>query len=76
MSVNFGYGGYGMTNGMNMMGNMQNINTMPAMSNQCNCNIYYHRGTTPYCLQTNVNPLPPQAFRTSWISKLFGKMFG
>ena len=75
MSVNFGYGGYGMMNGMNMMGNMQG-NAMQSGYGQFNCTACSQRGVVPYNLQTNVNPLPPHAFRHSWINKIFGRIFG
>jgi hypothetical protein len=78
MSINFGYGGYGM--GANpMMNSYMGANqggVYNGIANQYSCPNCYQRGTVPYNLQTNVNPLPPQAFRTSWISKIFGKIFG
>jgi hypothetical protein len=79
MSVNFGYGGYGM--GMNQMtGNQMGINQgggiYQSIAAQYSCPVCYQRGVVPYNLQTNVNPLPPQAFQPSWFRRIFGRIFG
>lgn len=80
MSINFGYGGYGMGASPMMNTNSVGVNQgggiYQSIAAQYSCPACYQRGTVPYNLQTNVNPLPPQAFRTSWISKIFGRIFG
>ena len=87
MSINFGYGGYGMGAnpvGAGMMNNM-NANTFGAnrggaiyqsIADQYNCPTCYQQGVVPYNLRTNVNPLPQQAFHHSWLSRIFGRIFG
>lgn len=86
MGINFGYGGYGIGSGVNQMGvNSIGSNTFGAnqggaiyqsIASQYNCPVCYQRGVVPYNLRTNVNPLPPQAFHQSWLSRIFGKFFG
>ncbi len=78
MSVNFGYGGYGMGSPMmsSSMGVNQGGGIYQNLANQYSCPVCYQRGTVPYNLQTNVNPLPPQAFHHSWLSRFFGRIFG
>ena len=79
MSVNFGYGGYN-SMGFNGMGvnqtGTQGGGIYQNISAQYSCPACYQRGTVPYNLQTNVNPLPKQAFNHSWLSRIFGKVFG
>ena len=77
MSVNFGYGGYGMTNNMSMMNTMsQGGGTFQSIVSQYSCPTCYQYGPQPYNYQTYVNPLPPQAFHHSWLGRIFGKIFG
>ena len=78
MSVNFGYGGYGMGSPMmnSSMGVNQGGGIYQSIASQYNCPACYQQGTVPYNWQTNVNPLPKQAFHYSWLSRIFGKIFG
>lgn len=78
MSVNFGYGGYGMMNNMNMMGssNSQNGGTFQSIAAQYSCPACYQQGPIPYNYKTFVNPLPPQALNHSWLSRFVNKIFG
>lgn len=81
MSINFGYGGYGFGSGVTPMANSpmglnQGGGIYQSIAAQYSCPACYQTGTVPYNLQTNVNPLPKQAFRYSWLSRFFGKIFG
>lgn len=74
MSVNFGYGGYGMMNGMNMMGTMQGSqtgeNVFREMDQKYNCNHCYQENAVPFRYQMYVNPLPYQVTHPS----IFGRI--
>ena len=78
MSVNFGYGGYGMMNGMSMMGGMQGSqsgeNTFVEMDNKYNCNHCYQYNAVPFRYQMYVNPLPYQATHPSLFERII-RMF-
>ena len=79
MSVNFGYGGYGMMGGMNMMGGMQGNNgenTFQEMRQKYGCEHCYNYGPMPYNYQMQVNPLPYQVTHPSFISRLLRKFTG
>lgn len=78
MSVNFGYGGYGMMNSMNMMnGGAQAGNTFQSIAAQYSCPTCYQYGPVPYNYQTYVNPLPPETpTAINWIRRVFGRIFG
>ena len=77
MSVNFGYGGYGMMNGMGMIGNSMGANggTYQSIAAQNSCPMCYQQGPVPYSYKTYVNPLPEVNVEASWISRFFGKIF-
>lgn len=82
MSINFGYGGYGM--GMNPMGmNMMGSNGMnqgggiyQSISAQYSCPACYQTGPVPYSYKSNVNPLPHYVVQESWLSKLIRQIVG
>ena len=78
MSVNFGYGSYGM--GMNPMASSMAQNQgggiYQSVSSQYSCPACYQNGPVPYSYKSNVNPLPQYAFKESWFSKIFGRIFG
>ena len=78
MSVNFGYGGYGM--GTNMMGansfNNNGSNVFQSIASQYNCPTCYQYGPVPYNYQTFVNPLPKQAVNPSFLSRIFRRFTG
>jgi len=79
MSINFGYGGYGMMNNMNMMGGMQGYgggNTFQSISAQYSCPMCYQNGPVPYNYQTFVNPLPPEVSKPSFFSRIFRRIMG
>ena len=78
MSINFSNGGYGMMNGMGMMGGMQNSgnNILSTINSQYSCPMCYQRGVVPYNYQTYVNPLPPFANNNSFISRMIRRIFG
>ena len=78
MSINFGYGGYGMMNGVganNMYGTNMNNASQQSFTSQYNCPMCYQHGPVPYNYQTYVNPLPKRAVNPSWFSKIFGGLF-
>lgn len=72
MSVNFGYGGYGM---MNNMGMNQTQNQGGAF-NQYSCPMCHQNGPVPYSYKTFVNPLPKQATNPSSIVRFINKLMG
>jgi hypothetical protein len=83
MSINFGYGGYNSMGYSGMGVNPMGVNQTGTQGGICqsiaaqySCPVCYQKGTVPYNLQTNVNPLPKQAFNHSWLSKIFGRIFG
>ena len=80
MSVNFGYGGYGMAGNMNagQMGMMVNQGggISQSIASQYNCPTCYQYGPVPYNYKSNVNPLPQYAIKESWLSRLARKIMG
>ena len=82
MSVNFGYGGYGMgasSMGMNMIGSNgmnQGGGIYQSIASQYSCPTCYQYGPTPYNYRSNVNPLPQFVMHESWLSKLIRKVVG
>ena len=77
MSVNFGYGGYNMMGGMNA-NQIQNQNggVYQNLASQNSCPMCYQHGPVPYNYQTFVNPLPKQAVRPSFLSRILNKYLG
>ena len=78
MSVNFGYGGYGMganSMGMNMMAN-QGGGIYQSVASQYSCPACYQTGPVPYSYKSNVNPLPHYAVQESWFSRLVRRFIG
>ena len=76
MSVNFGYGGYGMMNGMGMAGGMGMGVNSQATGSQYSCPMCYQHGAVPYNYQCYVNPLPKQVTNPSFFSKVMKKLMG
>ena len=80
MSVNFGYGGYGMMNGMmmnGMMGSQGNEgNTFQEMQQRFGCSHCYQIGPVPYNYQMQVNPLHRNVTNPSLISRIIRKFMG
>ena len=78
MSVNFGYGGYGMMNntGVQGMNNNNGNNGFHGLTSQYNCPTCYQSGVIPYNLKTDVNPLPPYSNHQSWISRVIKRFLG
>ena len=81
MSVNFGYGGYGMMNGMNMMGGMQSSqenggNVFQEMKAKYGCEHCYQYGPVPYNYPMYVNPLPARVTNPSLIGRIFKRLTG
>ena len=78
MSVNFGYGGYGMMNGMGMMKGMQSSggNVFREMKEQYGCDRCYQYGPMPYNYQMQVNALPPQVTNPGFFSRLIKRITG
>lgn len=72
MSVNFGYGGYGMNMGMNQMQNQPNINN----SNPYNCQMCYMNGVRPYNHKTFVNPIPRVSANPTFLDRLIRRLMG
>ena len=72
MSVNFGYGGYGMNMGLNPMQNQQNING----ANQYNCQICYMNGVVPYNHKTFVNPIPKISTSPNFFERFIRRLVG
>ena len=72
MSINFGYGGYGMNMGMTPMQNQQSNNG----SNPYNCRMCYMNGATPYNHKTFINPIPRAATTPSFFEKFIRKVMG
>lgn len=78
MSVNFGYGGYGMMNNMganSMMGN-QGGGIYQSVASQYSCPTCYQYGPVPYNYRSNVNPLPQYAIHQSWFSRILKHFIG
>ncbi len=76
MSVNFGYGGYGMMNSMQSTAANNGNNTFQSLANQYNCPMCYQYGAVPYNYQTYVNPLPQNAIHPNWFKRIMSKFFG
>lgn len=72
MSVNFGYGGYGMNMGMNQMQNQQSING----ANPYNCRMCYMNGVVPYNHKTFVNPIPRSSTNPTFFDRLIRRLMG
>ncbi len=72
MSVNFGYGGYGMNMGMNPIQNQQNINN----SNPYNCRVCDVNGVVPYNHKTFVNPIPRVSANPTFLDRLICRLMG
>ena len=77
MSVNFGYGGYGMMNGMGMnQAQNQGSGIYQSIANQYSCPMCHQNGPVPYSYKTFVNPLPKQATNPSSFARFINKLFG
>ncbi len=77
MSVNFGYGGYGMMNGMGMNSmNIQGGGVYQSIAEQYSCPACYQYGPVPYNYKSNVNPIPQYSYSQSWLSKLVRRIVG
>ena len=78
MSVNFGYGSYGMMNNMGIMNNMQanQGGICQSISSQYNCPTCYQYGVVPYNYQSCVNPIPQHVKTPTFISRIVRKFFG
>lgn len=81
MGVNFGYGGYGMMNGMSPMGMMpmQNGNSgnvYAEMKQKYGCEHCFQQGVIPYNYPGNVNPIPPQVAGPSFLQRIIRKFTG
>lgn len=83
MSVNFGYGGYGMMmNNMYMMNSMMNGgmmggNTFQNTEAQYSCPACYQNGPIPHSYKTYVNPIPPETpTAINWVRRIFGRVLG
>ena len=72
MSINFGYGGYGMMNNMGM----NQTQNQGGIFNQYSCQMCHQNGPVPYSYKTFVNPLPKQSIQPSFINRLLSKFFG
>jgi len=81
MGVNFGYGGYGMMNGMNTMGMMPMQNTNSGnvcveMKQKYGCEHCFQQGVVPYNYPGYVNPIPKKTVGPSFITRLINKFTG
>ena len=79
MSVNFGYGGYGIMNSLNpavIQGNHHSGNTFLEMKQKYGCENCFQDGPTPYNYQMQVNPLPIEITHPSFLSRLIKKFTG
>jgi hypothetical protein len=81
MSVNFGYGSYGMGSGINTMANSsmginQGGGIYQSVASQYNCPACYQNGPIPYNYKSNVNPLPQYSFHQSWFSRMLKHFIG
>ena len=80
MSVNFGYGGAGMMNGM-MMGGMMGMqdsggNVFQSVKQKYGCDHCYQYGPVPYNYPMHVNPLPQNVTNPSLLSRIFRRFMG
>lgn len=79
MSVNFGYGGYGMMNGINVGVKPimnQGGSICQSVASQYNCPLCNQYGAVPYNDKLYVNPLPKRTANPSFITRIFRHLMG